>query len=80
MPTDDTVDVDRDVVFGLDHLSRNTSELNLDVCHASAPPGSYDFISFKPTDNPDRLGADIDLDQTGVDRLVELSESRDQTD
>lgn len=31
VPTDDTVDIDRDVVLGLDHLSRDTSELNLDV-------------------------------------------------
>jgi hypothetical protein len=31
VPTDDTVDIDRDIVFGLDHLSGDTRKLDLDV-------------------------------------------------
>jgi hypothetical protein len=31
VPADDTVDFDRNVVFGLDHLSGYVSELDLDV-------------------------------------------------
>jgi hypothetical protein len=32
VPADNTVDVYRDVVLGLDHLPWDTSQLDLDVC------------------------------------------------
>jgi hypothetical protein len=32
VPADNTVDIDRDIVLGLDHLSGNTSQLDLDIC------------------------------------------------
>lgn len=36
--------------------------------------------SSRLTDNSDALGADVDFDKTGVDGLVELPESGDETD
>jgi hypothetical protein len=32
VPADNTVDIDRDVILGLDHLSGDTSKLDLYVC------------------------------------------------
>lgn len=37
-------------------------------------PANGDYLDFD-VDNTERLGADVDLDQARVDRLVELAEA-----
>lgn len=52
MPTDDTVDIDRDVVFGLDHLSWDTSQLDLDIWEWSARNRNAGVSDGKTSDLP----------------------------
>jgi hypothetical protein len=80
VPADNTIDIDRDVVLGLDHLSWYTSQLDLYIYTISFGYFPSPFRRVVLTDNSNLLRADIDLDQSWVDRLVELTESGYQTD
>jgi len=59
VPTDNTVDIDRDVVLGLNHLPWDTSQLDLDVFSSAFV---YVRLDCKHTDNSNSLGTDIDFD------------------
>lgn len=78
MPADNTVDFYRYVILRLDSLSRDGCELDLDVCTISSI-ADVDRPHERLTDDPDLLGAHIDLDQPRIDGFVELSESADKT-
>jgi hypothetical protein len=49
------------------------------VASDDALPTDGDDLDFDVYD-AERLGADVDLGQAGVDRLVELAEARDKSD
>lgn len=49
VPTDNTVDIYRDIVLGLDHLPWYTSQLDLDVCLLAIDHIRYDMGDIPTT-------------------------------